>query len=74
MYYNDWTYKAEFKKISRKVFNEVADKIKEDHELSVRVTVGYTGTGSNGDLVIGSHGGHEKEFKKALRIFVNAYL
>ena len=67
-------YKATFNKISREVFNEVADEVAKIREVSVGVTVEYTGSGSYGELTIEAYGGHETEFKKALRTFTNAYL
>ena len=64
---------AEFKHVSREIFNKVADRVEADTELYSHVTIEYRGTNLYGDMVIEGHGGYSKEYKKALVIFNEEY-
>lgn len=64
---------AEFKHVSREVFNAVSDRIRADKETNIPITVYYNGTNLYGDVTIEATAGNSKAYKKALTIFNEEY-
>lgn len=67
-------YRASYAHVSRKVFNMVCDRLKNDYdEFISHVTIYYSGTNLYGDLTIEGHGGYGEAYKKALQVFNEEY-
>lgn len=66
-------YSATYEEVSREVFNRVCDRIQEDYNLKIYVTVYYNGSSYSGRLTIEGCGGYGTEYKKALQIFNEEY-
>lgn len=64
---------AVFKNVSRKVFDEVSDKMRHDPETRVPINIYYNGTDRRGTLTIEASPGHNHEYKKALRYVYDAF-
>lgn len=64
---------ATFKHVSREVFNNVSDRIKDNDSVYTCTTIWYNGTSLYGDMTIEGRAGYTREYKKALQIFNEEY-
>lgn len=66
-------YRANFKHVSRDVFNRVSDRVYDDPLTKIPIIIYYNGTNLYGDITIEASGGNGKAYKKALMIFNEEY-
>ena len=64
---------SEFSHVERKVYNNASDRIVNEVECN-RIFIEYKGTQFYGDVVIEGGDLYPKEYKEALRIFMEEYL
>ena len=66
-------YHAEFKHVSREVFNAVSDRIISDRSMNPSINIRFNGSHLYGDMIIDGSAGNQGAYKKALQIFTEEY-